>query len=94
LQEVFTPCPQTKCTVLGPQLRKGPHHLRVGRAELNLSAQLSLCVIMKVYKTIKVSDLPSQMQAEANINPAVLLALILSSECGPLSIPEELLDIQ
>jgi len=49
---------------------------------------------MKVYKTIKVSDLPSQMQAEANINPAVLLALILSSECGPLSIPEELLDIQ
>jgi len=33
--------------------------------ELNLSAQLLLLVIMKVYKAIQVSDLPSQVRAEA-----------------------------
>ena len=79
--------------VLGPQQRKGPRHLGVGRAELNLSRQLLLLVIMKVYKTIKVNGSSSQMGAEARINHPVLLALILSSEYGLLTIPEELLDI-
>jgi len=65
----------------------------VGRAELNLSKQLSLLVIMKVYKTIKVNDSSSQMRAEARINYPVLLALNLASEYGSLTILEELLDI-
>jgi len=65
----------------------------VGRAELNLSEQLSLLVIMKVYKTIKVNDSSSQMGAEARINHPVLLALNLAGEYGSLTILEELLDI-
>jgi len=65
----------------------------VGRAELNLSKQLSLLVIMEVYKTIKVSASSSQMRAEARINLAFLLALNLAGEYGSLTILEELLDI-